>query len=391
MLCATSCAANPQDHNPRPNTHAFREAREASRINGGKSRGPTSPEGKNVSKFNGVTHGLCAVHLILPGEDPAALDAELQAWDNDWNPPTHTRAVLVRRAAIASWRLNRAVKAEAAWLGSAPNWPATPSTSSASTAPTAPFPAATDPGGALSLLEMDATGHRPHHRLLRRARARLEAGPTAWDQPHYHQRLMLVTRHRLDENPYNAGPIPKASARLLAANNAEFADNPCFDYGHCVFVVPLPGGGARGGGRAAEACGGREGPAAPRAPAPRCPTRRSCACAVAAAYCDGSEEGKLRHRYEMAIDRGLRATIQQLVMLEKSGADLPDDDPQPHDTERDTKITPASPESPTAAAPGSVARLSPGSSRPGRSPQLEARRPRIRPPRAPAAPIAAVR
>ncbi len=68
----------------------------------------------------------------------------------------------------------------------------------------------------------------------------LEAGPTAWDQPHYHQRLMLVTRHRLDENPYNAGPIPKASARLLAANNAEFADNPCFDYGHCVFVVPLP-------------------------------------------------------------------------------------------------------------------------------------------------------
>ncbi len=44
--------------------------------------------------------------------------------------------------------------------------------------------------------------------------------------------------------------------------------------------------------------------------------------AVAAAYCDGSEEGKLRHRYEMAIDRSLRATIQQLIALEKSGADL---------------------------------------------------------------------
>ncbi len=61
--------------------------RQASRENGKKSRGPTSPEGKDVSKFNGVTHGLCAVHLILPGEDPAALDAEFQAWDNDWNPP----------------------------------------------------------------------------------------------------------------------------------------------------------------------------------------------------------------------------------------------------------------------------------------------------------------
>ena len=37
---------------------------------------------------------------------------------------------------------------------------------------------------------------------------------------------------------------------------------------------------------------------------------------------DGTEEGKLRHRYEMAIDRGLRATIGQLMALEKSGADL---------------------------------------------------------------------
>ncbi len=44
--------------------------------------------------------------------------------------------------------------------------------------------------------------------------------------------------------------------------------------------------------------------------------------AVAAAYADGTEEGKLRHRYEMAIDRSLRATIGQLIMLEKSGADL---------------------------------------------------------------------
>ncbi len=63
------------------------------------------------------------------------------------------------------------------------------------------------------------------------------------------------------------------------------------------------------------------------APAPRAPRHdarpgRIARRAVAAAYCDGSEEGKLRHRYEMAIDRSLRATIQQLIALEKSGADL---------------------------------------------------------------------
>ncbi len=132
--------------------------REASRINGAKSRGPTSPEGKNVSKFNGVTHGLCAVHLILPGEDPAALDAEFLAWDNDWNPQSHTRAVLVRRAAIASWRLNRAVKAEAAWLGRRAELAGDAfDFERFNRADRAVSRAATDPGGALCLLEMDAT------------------------------------------------------------------------------------------------------------------------------------------------------------------------------------------------------------------------------------------
>ncbi len=215
--------------------------REQSRINGKKSRGPTSPEGKDVSKFNGVTHGLCAVHPILPGEDPAKFEAELQAWNDDWRPATHTRAVLVQRAAVATWRLNRAVKAETAWLGRRAELAGDAfDFERFNRADRAVSRAATDPGGALSLLEMDATGIDRVIDSCGELERALEAGPTAWDQPHYHQRLMLVTRNRLDEYPYNAGPIPKASARLLAANNAEFADNPCFDYGHCVFVVPLP-------------------------------------------------------------------------------------------------------------------------------------------------------
>ncbi len=53
---------------------------------------------------------------------------------------------------------------------------------------------------------------------------------------------MMVTGHRLDEYPHHAGPIPRASARLLAANNADFADRPCFDYGHRVVIFPLPEG-----------------------------------------------------------------------------------------------------------------------------------------------------
>jgi hypothetical protein len=37
---------------------------------------------------------------------------------------------------------------------------------------------------------------------------------------------------------------------------------------------------------------------------------------------DGSKEAQLQHRYEMAHDRCLRATLKELVALAKSGADL---------------------------------------------------------------------
>ncbi len=76
--------------------------------------------------------------------------------------------------------------------------------------------------------------------------------------------------------------------------------------------------------------------------------------AVAAAYADGTEEGKLRHRYEMALDRSLRATIQQLIVLERSGADLAEEESQHEYTEEDTSCEPASPEGSPPAAPGSV-------------------------------------
>ena len=39
--------------------------------------------------------------------------AELKGWRDDWRPGSHTAAVLVERAAVASWRLRRCVRAEA--------------------------------------------------------------------------------------------------------------------------------------------------------------------------------------------------------------------------------------------------------------------------------------
>ena len=282
--------------------------RQASRTNGAKSRGPTSPEGKAVSKFNGLKHGLRAEHVILPGEDPLAFEAERQAWTEDWKPVSHTRAVLVERAAITSWRLRRAVKAEAAFLAQrADDAGYAFDLDRFNRAERALARADVDAVATVALLGLDAHGlDRLIASCIELAKA-LEAGPKAWDGPEYHTRLMLLLGRRTDENPAYVGDVPRFSSRLLAANNADYAASPGLRRG---MVYPLGGVGREAAGRAprrravAEVLEGlREKRRAVGEPA------ELRARAVAAAYTDGTEEGKLRHRYEMALDRSLRATI----------------------------------------------------------------------------------
>jgi hypothetical protein len=297
--------------------------REASRINGSRSRGPITPTGKAVSKFNGLKHGLRAEHVVLPGEDPLAFEAERQAWINDWKPASHTRAVLVERAAIASWRLRRSVRAEAAFLAERADTAAYAFDSGRfGRVERALARADVDPVAAVTLLELDAHGLDRLIASCGELERALGAGPSGWDKPNYHMRLMLLTGRRLDEDPHHAGGVTRASACLLAANDAEFAARPCFDYGFGVVVFPLPeaerGAAVETLRRAVAEQVERLRELRRRVPEPADLRRR----AVAAAYADGTEEGKLRHRYEMAIDRGLRATIGQLMALEKSGADL---------------------------------------------------------------------
>ncbi len=55
---------------------------EANRRNAQKSTGPRTPEGRAAVHLNGVTHGLTAETLVLPGEDQsdfAVLLADLEA------------------------------------------------------------------------------------------------------------------------------------------------------------------------------------------------------------------------------------------------------------------------------------------------------------------------
>ena len=59
---------------------------EANRRNAQKSTGPRTAAGKDRARFNAVKHGMRAKTVILPGEDPDALQARLDAWTNDLQP-----------------------------------------------------------------------------------------------------------------------------------------------------------------------------------------------------------------------------------------------------------------------------------------------------------------
>ncbi len=168
--------------------------------------------------------------------------------------------------------------------------------------------------------------------------AALEHGPAGWSQ-RYHRRLMLLLGHPDGTDLITAGPLPIASARLLAARKPG--------------VRPLPAG------EAEESVAGLRRLAAQaidrlrdlRRHAPDTSGDRRHAAEAASG--DVTAEAQLRHRYEMALDRSLRGTIYQLIALDRSGADLAEPDPAAG----------------TAAVPGGTAVAGPA---PAPGPEVEA-------------------
>ena len=89
---------------------------EINRRNAQKSTGPRTPEGKNRSRFNAVKHGMTARTLVLPDEDASVLQMRLESWINDLQPQSNVEQALVEQAVHASWKLERADRAEVARL-----------------------------------------------------------------------------------------------------------------------------------------------------------------------------------------------------------------------------------------------------------------------------------
>ena len=80
---------------------------QTARINGAKSRGPITPEGKARSSANSRRHGFTSRSILLVGESARNFRRLRTDFMDQFQPQSGVEANLVQVMAIASWRLRR--------------------------------------------------------------------------------------------------------------------------------------------------------------------------------------------------------------------------------------------------------------------------------------------
>jgi hypothetical protein len=154
---------------PAPGTTSARAL--TARINGARSRGPVSPEGKTRASRNALKHGLTAERwVVLWDEDVVAFDGLLRAWRERFAPACALEASLVRRLAEADWRLRRATRIELEIFGSYQHQ----DDDGANTLGLAMIRDGHGAGAFTSLMRYRGTAEREYHRLLGRLLERTE-------------------------------------------------------------------------------------------------------------------------------------------------------------------------------------------------------------------------
>jgi hypothetical protein len=85
----------------------------ANRANAQKSTGPRSVEGKAVSRFNALTHGMDAASIVIPGEDPAAYDLIAADYQRRFRPQSALEQFHVDTLIRSDWQKRRLQRTEA--------------------------------------------------------------------------------------------------------------------------------------------------------------------------------------------------------------------------------------------------------------------------------------
>ena len=82
---------------------------DASRINGARSNGPVTPEGKAKSALNSLKHGLCSNKFcVLENESEEAYRKMVGSYMDSLQPADELEAGLVEEMINCRWKLNRA-------------------------------------------------------------------------------------------------------------------------------------------------------------------------------------------------------------------------------------------------------------------------------------------
>jgi hypothetical protein len=91
---------------------------DANRRNAQKSTGPRTEKGKLQSRMNSLQHGLGAVHILLPHEDPAEFH-EVRAGLIETYAPANTQELLLVDAIATAWlRTQRVARFEVSMMDS---------------------------------------------------------------------------------------------------------------------------------------------------------------------------------------------------------------------------------------------------------------------------------
>jgi hypothetical protein len=89
---------------------------DANRRNAKKSTGPRTEQGKLRSRMNSLQHGLGAVHISLPHEDPTEYHVARASLIETWQPANTQELMLVDCIAAAWIRMGRASRFEASMV-----------------------------------------------------------------------------------------------------------------------------------------------------------------------------------------------------------------------------------------------------------------------------------
>ena len=84
----------------------------ANQANAQKSTGPRSVEGKSVSRFNALKHGIDAQSIVIPGEDPEEYDALAEAYHREYRPESSSEAFHIQTMLRAAWQKLRLARVQ---------------------------------------------------------------------------------------------------------------------------------------------------------------------------------------------------------------------------------------------------------------------------------------